>query len=196
MNVKHAALLLICAPLLAAAADPLPARNLLVEWRVSAMATDQRSSGAIILRSDGSGTRAGASVDTRSGERSRDGVQRVIVLNGASATVRLAQAVPWQFVQAAWGAASSPRGRGVALGTQWIESGQGLQVQPRWPGGTAPVTVELHAESAEPSADGSGAREQLHTTLQLPMNQWVAVAQRSADPNQTLQLRISAPGAP
>jgi hypothetical protein len=195
MNVKRAAVLLMCAPLLAAAADTLPARNLLVEWRVSAAATDQRDSGAIVLRSDGSGTRAGVSVDTRSGERSRDGVQRVLVLNGASATLRLTQAVPWQFVQAAWdrGPASSPRGQGVALGTQWIESGQGLQVQPRWPGGAAPVTVELHAESAAPSADGSAAREQLHATLQLPMNQWVAVAQRSVDPRQTLQLRISTP---
>ena len=131
--MKRAVVALCLAPVLAFAAEPamLPARNLLVEWRVSEAAADQRQTGVIVLRSDGSGTRAGASVETRSAERSGDGVQRLLVLNGSTASLQLAQSVPWQFVQAAWqgGAASSPRS-GVVMGTQWTASGQGLTVQP------------------------------------------------------------------
>ncbi|HEV8312758.1 MAG TPA: hypothetical protein VGQ23_06805 [Burkholderiaceae bacterium] len=193
--MKRAILALWLAPALAFSAEPLPARNLLVEWRVSEAVVDQRQSGVIVLRSDGSGTRAGASVETRSSEHTGDGVQRLLVLNGAVAQLQLTQSVPWQFVQAAWqgGAASSPRS-GVVMGTQWTASGHGLQVQPRWPGGAAPVSVELQADAVAPLADGGSVREQLRTTLQLPLDQWAVVAERSGNgARQTLQLKISAP---
>jgi hypothetical protein len=193
--MKRAVVALCLAPALAFSAEPLPARILLVEWRVSEAVVDQRQSGVIVLRSDGSGTRAGASVETRSSERTGDGVQRLLVLNGAVAQLQLTQSVPWQFVQAAWqgGAASSPRS-GVVMGTQWTASGHGLQVQPRWPGGAAPVSVELQADAAAPLADGGSVREQLRTTLQLPLDQWAVVAERSGNgARQTLQLKISAP---
>ena len=195
--MKRSVVALCLAPVLAFAAEPakLPARNLLVEWRVSEAVVDQRQSGVIVLRSDGSGTRAGASVETRSRERASDGVQRLLVLNGAVAQLQLAQSLPWQFVQAAWqgGAASSPRS-GVVMGTQWVASGQGLQVQPRWPGGAARVSVELQADAAAPLADGGSVREQLRTTLQLPLDQWTVVAERAGSgARQMLQLRISAP---
>jgi len=191
--MKRAIVALCLAPVLGFAAEPLPVRNLLVEWRVNEAVVDQRQSGVIVLRSDGRGTRA--SVETRSSERTGDGVQRLLVLNGASASLQLTHSVPWQFVQAAWqgGAASSPRS-GVVMGTQWAASGQGLQVQPRWPGGAARVSVELQADAAAPLADGGSVREQLRTTLQLPLDQWAVVAERSgAGDRQTLQLRISAP---
>ena len=193
--MKRAVVALCLAPVLAFSAEPLPTRNLLVEWRINEAAVDQRQSGVIVLRSDGSGTRAGASVQTRSSERTGDGVQRLLVLNGATASLQLTQSVPWQFVQAAWqgGAASSPRS-GVVMGTQWAASGHGLQVQPRWPGGAAPVSVELQADAAAPLADGGSVREQLRTTLQLPLDQWAVVAERGGGgARQTLQLRISVP---
>ena len=191
--MKRAIVALCLAPVLGFAAEPLPVRNLLVEWRVNEAVVDQRQSGVIVLRSDGRGTRA--SVETRSSERTGDGVQRLLVLNGASASLQLTHSVPWQFVQAAWqgGAASSPRS-GVVMGTQWAASGQGLQVQPRWPGGAAPVSVELQADAAAPLADGGSVREQLRTTLQLPLDQWAVVAERGGGgARQTLQLRISVP---
>jgi hypothetical protein len=213
---RAAALALVLVPLFAAAEGPK--RNLLVEWQLGEASSADEQDAAVVLRSDGSRTRAAVGVDTRSADRQRDGVQRLLVLNGASATLRLAHSQPWQFVQAAWagGSASSPR-QGVVLGTQWMESGQGLQVQPRWPGGAAPVTVELQAESAAApllpdgsTPRGDSVRQQVHTTLQLPMDQWVIVAesgeqreraargvlsadQARASTRQVLRLRISAP---
>src|SRR5207247_9301037 len=86
--MKRAVVALCLAPVLAFSAEPLPARNLLVEWRVSEAVVDQRQSGVIVLRSDGSGPRAGASVETRSSERTGDGVQRLLVLNGATASLQ------------------------------------------------------------------------------------------------------------
>jgi hypothetical protein len=44
-------------------------------------------------------------------------------------------------------------------------------VQPRWPGGAAPVTVEVSAEG------GAGSeRSQVLTTVQLPLGEWVTIA--------------------
>ena len=177
-------LLSMGAPLLARAQARLPARNLLVEWRAVDAARDERSGGAVVLRSDGSGTRAGVVVESRSADRRSDAVQRVAVLNGRSATVHVSQSVPWQFVQDAGK-------HGVAIGTVWIESGRSLQVQPSWPGGNAPVTVELQADVAGTAGAGDSQREQVRTTLQLPLNQWAVVAE-SGDQRRVLQLRVSA----
>ena len=149
----------------------------------------------IVLRSNGSGTRAGVSVGTRGAEQGAEEGQRLVVLNGSTASVQLAQSQPWQFVQAAWqgGAASSPRG-GVAMGTQWLTSGQSLMVRPRWNGGTAPVSVELQADAAEPVAEEGRTQQRLSTTLQLPLDRWTTVAERAGGgARQTLQMRVSAP---
>ena len=56
-------------------------------------------------------------------------------------------------------------------------------VRPRWPGGQAPVTVEMSAESGSiggatgGASTGSGERrQQLLTTVQLPLGEWVTIA--------------------
>lgn len=180
-----ALLLSLLVPLAANAQAKLPARNLLVEWRAADAVHEERGGGAVVLRSDGSGTRAGVVVDSRSADRGSDVIQRVAVLNGRSAIVHVSQAVPWQFVQAAGK-------HGVAMGTVWLESGRGLQVQPSWPGGSAPVTVDLQADAANTSGAGDSQREQVRTTLQLPLNQWAVVAE-SGDQRRVLQMRVSAP---
>ena len=216
-HILSASLLL---PWAAAAADKLPTRNLLVEWRQTEESRQEgHQGGAVVLNSDGSSTRAGVVIGTGADRRQRgSSVHQLLVLNGEAAALRLTNSQPWQFVQAAWeGSAASAGTRGAVLGTRWVETGQGLQVRPRWSGGSADVVVELQAESAfalEPgdtaAPQGAETRRLVRTVLRLPMGQWVAVAesgeQQESDgrnvlsttrartrTRQVLQLRVSAP---
>jgi hypothetical protein len=182
---------LLALPALAWSGEKLPSRNLLVEWRLSEVASQERQSAGVVVRSDGTGTRAGVTVDTRGSRSGADGIHQVLVLNGSVATLRLTKTRPWQFVQAALvGTASAPRG--VAFETHWVDDGQGLQVQTSWFGGDADVVVELHADSAATSGDNTQptdrtvSRQSVHTTLRMPLGQWVAVA-RDDDAEQQVQ---------
>lgn len=134
--------------------------------------------------------------------------QQVQVRNGAKATLRLGQALPVQWVQAA-----SRRGGGeVKQALTWFEAGQSLSVQPRWPGGKQPVTLELEVQSASVQEQAGGAalpvqaRSQVVTTVSAPLGQWVTVASTGAGPQpgvygseaavqtrRLLQLRVLAP---
>jgi hypothetical protein len=167
-----AAALLLAAACGAAPAQPLPLRNLLVELRQSDASAVQREGagvgGSVVIGSDGklSGG-AGIGAQARSRDAAGDSVQQVRVLNGGRAGVRLARAVPLEFVQIAW----TPQGAQVLPSTLWTETGRGFVVQPRWPGGAAPVTVEVSAEG------GAGSeRSQVLTTVQLPLGEWVTIA--------------------
>lgn len=193
-----------------------PARGPLVNLRVElrqAEAQRQSERGAGVAVSE-RGVAIGAGVQERGGER---GVrQQLLVLNGGRATLRLGQARPLQWLQAVRVAPPSPGSSGIAWvpGTVWVDAGQGLTVRPLWPGGAAPVTVEVAAESAGLGAPGFGREPprgaQLLTTLQLPLGDWVTVAE-SADAQQqdgrgllsgrgsedehrlVLQMRVTAP---
>lgn len=190
MKRRLALLMLLLAPGLVPAAPP--ARNLCVE-----------------LRETGGSAAAGgwqvSSADARA-ERERAS-QRLCVLNGESASFALDITRPVQVWQTA---------QGVVLPipvptTQWLHAGQRLAVRPRWPGGKAPVSVELAAGasrfdgtvapgSAEPP---SRAAAEVQTTLQLPLGQWVTIASsgdadddanrastRQAQGGRVLQLRV------
>lgn len=146
-----------------AAAAP-PARNLLVSLRI---ADDDAALGsahapAVAVHS----TRSGTSVE-----------QSVLVRNGASAAVRLAQAVPFDDLEVVW----TPWGPGAALRSRWVELADGLQVRPSWPGGDAPVSVDLAIERvAAATGTGSGAVPAQWTvvsTVQVPLGEWINVAQ-------------------
>jgi hypothetical protein len=96
--------------------------------------------------------------------------------------VRLAQAAPLQW----WEVVVTPRGPQVVSQTVWAEAARGFVVLPRWPGGDAPVTVEIQAESGNVSQPGAlqplgqppGAVDTVRalTTVQLPLHQWVTIA--------------------
>lgn len=160
---------------LAAWAQPasLPQRNLLVQWRWSE--TTDRSAHEAAVRSGGVVVGTGGRVDAqgsvvlRSRERqdAGQGEQSVLVLNGARAGIGMAQAVPLQWVEVA----VTPDGPAAVLRQAWTEAGQRLQVQPRWPGGSAPVTVEVMQQASTGSAGDS-----LVTSLRVPLDQWVTVA--------------------
>lgn len=158
-RVWLAALAIAAAPwVLAADALPAPAVNLRIEVRQT---TDTAAQGQQTYS-----TRQGAST------------QALVVLNGGRALLRLGQTQVLQWYQVGWD------GRGgwtVQPSTLVVEAGRGVVVQPRWPGGQKPVTLEITAESTR-LTPGSGAAVVATegvvamTTVQLPLGEWVTVA--------------------
>jgi hypothetical protein len=201
----------------------LPMRNLLVEVRqgeesrFTGQAAAVQDAG-VVIGSDGSVLgRVNAGAATRSSAGNEDYVQKLNVLNGGQASLRVGGMVPMQWWEIVW----SPSGPGIVGGTQYLDTGRGVLVMPRWPGGDAPVVVEIRAQSSrlasprytpdgQPVPEGGVERSELVTTVQMPLNTWVTVASagesnvardretlstRSTDRarRQVLQMRVSAP---
>jgi hypothetical protein len=196
-----AALLLV--PGVSIADAPLPARNLLVELRVVDDGRSARSAtdGSTTVSSAGRVDAAGG-FSAQSAAQRGELLQRVQVLNGASAGVQLVLGRPMvdsEVLWTAWGA-------GVALRNAWLESVDALQVRPRWSGGAAPVQIDIAVQRSGPAADGSAAQLALTTSLQAPLGEWIEVAQihgrsaalspltvASSARRRLLQLRVSLP---
>jgi hypothetical protein len=166
----------------ARAAPPLPQRNLSVEMRLSDDSSDTRrdASAATSVSIDSSGRmrgRGGATVRSSSSAQGVNATQRVLVLNGGRASIRLAQGLSVDDTEVVW----TPWGPGAALRSQWVELVNGMEVAPRWPGGSAPVTLEIAAQSAGRATQHSGQalppQLSAFTTVQLPLDEWVEVAQ-------------------
>lgn len=175
------------------AARGLPLRNLLVELRQGDESGFEAGdaglrSGAVTVGPDGRvSARAGVTLESRSGGSTRDTVQQLRVINGGQGSVRIGASVPMQWLQWVW----TPNGPAVIGGSQLVETGRGFVVQPRWPGGDAPVTVEVRSEASQmasggmpsryqfdgrPQPEGTVTRADVLTTLQLPLGQWVTIA--------------------
>lgn len=183
-----AAVLCLWAGVLGAQELRLPQRNLLIEVRQGDEAAlgvsgGGLSGGEVVVGSGGQVSgRAGVQIESRSSSSSLGTTQQVRVLNGGRAGVRLGQALPLQW----WEVIVTPRGPQVVSQTTWAEAGRGFTVLPRWPGGEAPVTVEIQAESGSVSQPGAlqplgqppGAVNSARTltTVQLPLGEWVTVA--------------------
>lgn len=215
-----------------------PRGNLLVSWRVSGGGEARRDvqglrAGQVTVDSRRGvwvSGRAGAEWSSEQASSEQRVEQQVMVLNGGKARLDLRQQRPvtqWQWA-ASVGGEDLGRGHdphvGLVSETVWVDSGQGLAVRPRWSGGRAPVVVELEAEAPVPSAaSGLGRRFEArdaiteepgrltaHTTVMVPMGQWVTVAstrqqatrQRSGslgtadidqDDRAVLEIRVSLP---
>ena len=157
-----------------------------------------------VVLSDGTGTS-----DSNGAGRS--------IVRDADGTVLSDQA----YLNDGWGGGNGQQGVqpqvGLVAQTLWVDSGQGLTATPRWSGGKA-ATVELEAESpAQPgrpfTQDAQGAppaRLVAQTTLNVPLGEWVPVAQTnrqeevqrrgmlstqsvSADEQAVLEIRVSLP---
>jgi hypothetical protein len=150
----------------------LPNRNLIVELRQ-------------VEGSEGSGY--SVSTQPREALMTEQGVH---VRNGEKATLMVSKAIPLQWLQSvsaqgaalsASGVTASSAGGEVKSAMVWLEAGQSLKVQPRWPGGKQPVRLEIAVESAS-VAQRSGtelpdqSKSQLVTTLSLPLGQWATFA--------------------
>jgi hypothetical protein len=235
----------------AAAEDNLPRRNLLIEWRISGQTQGQQrnlgvQTGQVILDSNGRVIgRSSIGMGTIQTDDQSDDVQEVQVLNGGKARLYIGHTQPYSVWQWAWtGANAAPNNGGLgAIGPQagassggqqlnvpvpqviqqtvLIDIGQGLNVRPRWPGGRAPVIVELEAQSRQPmqagstyssqtDPDGQSRRFEVGSSLSVPMGQWTVVARsgnqvkrqqsgtlstRELDVNRSeqLEIRITAP---
>lgn len=239
----------------------LPARNLLVEWRVGGQGSSQASQGSIqtgrviIDSRRGVVGQAGVTYGTTQIESSGNSVQQVTVLNGGRARLFFGSTQPVTTWQWAWAPGQAGGGGWTSYGplkgqagqpgqpdsdmaerhggqgpgnpinivpqTVWIDLGQGLVVTPRWPGGRAPVTVELEARSGEPAQgggvysgrldpDGQVRRSEVSSTISVPLGEWTVVARnggqssraqsgtlstRSLDESRSelLEIRVTAP---
>ena len=189
-----------------------PQRNLSVEMRVADDQADAQrdAQGSVTVGSRGSRPNVGGSVTVQSGSSRQmsDSTQRVLVLNGGRATLRLAQGLQVDDTEVWW----TPWGPGAAVRSQWVELVNGMDVQPRWPGGDAPVTLEIAAQSAGRATPHSGQplppQASMFTTVQVPMGEWVEVARvqgrqstvsnsgfsaATASRQRSLQVRVSLP---
>jgi hypothetical protein len=187
-------------------------RNLAVEMRVSEDQADvQRDAqGSVSIGSRGGRVNAGSSVTVQAGSsrQATDATQRVLVLNGGRATLRLSQGLQVDDAEVWW----TPWGPGAAVRSQWVELVNGMEVQPRWPGGDAPVTLEIAAQSAGRATPNSGQplppQTSVLTTVQVPMGEWVEVARlqgrqssvssggfgaATSSRQRSLQVRVSLP---
>lgn len=161
------------------AAAPAWMAGLLLAAAPWAMAADAPAGPAVNLRIEvrqttETATQGGQTHATRQGASA----QALVVLNGGRALLRLGQTQVLQWYQVGWD------GRGgwtVQPSTLVVEAGRGVVLQPRWPGGQQPVTLEITAEStrmlpgagpAVVATEGAVAM----TTVQLPLGEWVTVA--------------------
>lgn len=172
----------------------LPMRNLLVEVRQ----VDEGQSnvqgggierGAVVISSDGrvsGGAEAGWVASTR--QRNDSIAQQVRVLNGHRASMRLGQSVPLQW----WQASVTPQGVQAVPTTVFSEAGKGFTVRPSWPGGRAPVTVEVQTElgrvrdpnltiGGDPDNGVASENFTTLTTLRFPLGEWVTIASSGQD---------------
>ena len=207
----------------------LPARNLLVEWRIGGQGSSQLRQGGIqtgrVIVDSRRGVigQAGVTYGTTQIESSGNSVQQVTVLNGGRARLFFGSSQPvttWQWAWApgqggggGWTSHGPLDAQGSAQGsdagqqgrhnspvqivpqTTWIDLGQGLVVTPRWPGGRAPVTVELEARSSEPAQggaytgrvepDGQVRRSEVASTVSVPLGEWTVVARNGGQSSRT-----------
>ena len=190
-----------------------PQRNLSVEMRVDddQAAAARDAQGSVRIGSRGGRVDAGGSVVVQSGSsrQATDTVQRVLVLNGGRATLRLAQGVAVDDTEVWW----TPWGPGAVVRSQWVELVNGMEVRPQWPGGDAPVTLEIAAQSAgrvtHNPVQSLPPQATVLTTVQLPLGEWVEVARvqgrqaslsdsggfgaATASRQRSLQVRVSLP---
>lgn len=146
--------------------------------------------------------------------------QQLRVRNGEKASLSVGRSMPMQWIESASAhhatlssagvTASSSRASATSAVT-WMDSGQSIKLQPRWPGPQQWVTVEIEVDSA--SVEGrtgtdlpAQSRSQFTTTVSAPLGHWVSMAftgkspqsgvygsEADSDPRRVLQIRVLAP---
>jgi hypothetical protein len=112
------------------------------------------------------------------------------VLNGQAAALRIGRRMPVQWVQAAARGATPSSGSAadsaaaVVQAVTWVKAGQGLWVQPQWPGGEQPVHLSLRVDSSTTGPPPGGSNTvlpversgQVGTRLDVPLGAWTTFA--------------------
>lgn len=207
-GVTVGVLLVALRAITAHAEPPLPQRNVLVEWRMSA-AADQQSGGAglrsgevVVDSRTGLSGRGTVVVSSSTRTRTETTSQQIQVLNGGQARLYFGTSRPvtqWQFALAGQGRGGADDSRPAQGGspawqawssTTWVDTGRGFSVRPRWTGETNRVVVELEARLAQAPSQSAYAPEgqietaEIMTTLQMPLRVWTAVGKRSRQAQQ------------
>lgn len=188
-------LLLLFALCAQASAQALPRKNLWVELRwvetqVSAAAVAGVRDGAVVLGTAGSvSPRGQVVISTDKRESGMQLLPRLLVLNGASASVQLSEMTPVQWLD--YGVEAWPTTGGSPTGGAKVyavpRSGistqtRSVSVSPRWPGPRQPVSVELRTQLDQAATDPAAPRQQtlLLSTVQLPLGEWLTIARSGA----------------
>ena len=194
MKRAWALVFVVVAAAVRAAGPPLPQINLNVEARISEQSVTERqaagATGGVVIDSRGAtSVQGGVTLRAGSSEAASQQVQRVLVLNGGRATLRLSTLTPLPTLELVW----SGRTTGAAGQVSWVDVGSGLTVRPSWPGGQAPVRVEVEIESGNDRRTDRGFQSgnqgdkqssiqsgvettRVQTELSLPLGVWVTVA--------------------
>jgi len=173
--------LLALAPLLAA--EP-PRQMLQVELRwvessLSAAALAGNRQGAVVVGTGGSvSPRGGQVLSTRPVDAGVGPVQRLMVLNGHSASALMSEPRRLEYLD--WGVQSrqgrlEPQAQARSV---WVERQTGVQLKVLWPGGTQPALLELR--TLQPR--GEAGSEELISSLLVPLEHWTVVAREGASP--------------
>ncbi|PTT90575.1 hypothetical protein DBR42_05615 [Pelomonas sp. HMWF004] len=205
---RRVLLSLVLLPPLAIAAPPAVQFMVELRWVDSNLPPSAQAGvrdGAVVIGTGGAVSPRGPSVVTSTTTAAPPPAQRLWVLNGQRASLRLTTREPLQWVDAVveldpQATTSAPRRiyaqprQGERLATQSIA------VTPTWPGGRAPVRVAFDVE------DGDRA---FQSTLDLPLAHWQTVARTgggnaapaprgtlssrdaAGQPARELQLRVS-----
>lgn len=173
-------------------AEPLPAVNLQVAWRVQPWpgpAQPSHPTGSVVVGT-GSAAPPQDGVVTRT-RPAADTAPALQLRNGGQAHWRLLRDEPDGGTAWVW----TTEGAGLAGGTVRQGRATGLQVQVRWPGGTAPASVTWQFEQASPDdgeAPRGAAAQQASGELLLPLDSWQPVGRwtRPDGQGEVLQLRV------
>lgn len=155
-------------------------RNLQIEVRQVRDSTQSRNtlgaSGTVRMQPGHSGGQV--HIDAQSGQRTESGdvAQRVLVLNGRSANILLGNSVPVRLLHSFVQNGIVRYGSGTVL----VTAGSGFAARPLWRGGNS-AELELAAVLSPRSATSPPTDSRVVTTLVVPLNEWVTVAQSDED---------------
>lgn len=147
--------------------------------------------------------------------------QMVQVRNGEKAQLRMQDAIPMQWTQSvstatlptssASAANGSANAASINNALAWFDAGQSITVQPKWPGGNKPATVEIEVQRTSVGQRmgvdlPTQTRNSMSTTVTLPLAEWVTIAATGRAPKpgtyssesglqvrRLLQVRVMAP---
>ncbi len=158
-------------------AESLPMRNLQIEVRQvrdgSQSSRQLGAQGGITLSPGQSGADIQVNAQDSMRNSNRDLVQRVLVLNGRQAAIRLGNAVPLRLVQTVVQGGVLR----VIAGSVLVEANSGFAARPVWRGGST-AELELAAvQSARTGVPGAITSSATDTVLSLPLGEWVTMAQ-------------------
>ena len=154
-------------------APPLPLRNLLIEVRQDdgESRSSERVGADVAARVQPGRAEADIAIEARSRQTERSGraQQQVLVLNGRPAAIVLGNSVPLRLRQLV----TQGGVRRLVAGTVWLQAGTGFTATPLWDGGEM-VHLELAATQGRQPLGTSASTT---TTLLLPLDQWMTVAE-------------------